>query len=295
MAKQIFIFGLGYIGEAFGVMMAEAGYQIAGTIRTPQRLAHRAAEGWKIYPYQHLAQPMDRAEKSAICEAVGRADIVLSTIALKGGRDPVMADFHSCLLGFSGWAGYLSVTSVYASQSEGWVDEHTPPAPLTDRGKARLAAEQAWSRLPQAEIFRLGGIYGPYRNPFAALKDGTAQIIEKQGQLFNRMHQHDMCRVLKAACTSPRAGRIINLVDGVPAAQGDMIRYAATLLGITPPEPVAFEDAQLSEMGRSFYQTSRSIRSVIINAELGLELAYPDYRSGLDACFEAEITGQKQR
>ncbi len=147
--------------------------------------------------------------------------------------------------------------------------------------------------MPQAEIFRLGGIYGPHRNPFAALKEGTAQIIEKPGQLFNRMHQHDMCRVLASACTSPRAGRIINLVDGVPAAQGDMIRYAAALLGITPPKPVAFEDAKLSEMGKSFYQTSRSIRSVIIRPELGLELAYPDYRCGLDACIKAETDGHK--
>ena len=293
MGKQIFIFGLGYIGDAFAAMMAKAGYEIAGTVRTPQKQSHRAAEGWKIYPYQHTEQPVPQGEYDAICAAVGRADIVLSTIALKGGRDPVMADFQDMLLAYTGWAGYLSVTSVYASQSEGWVDEHTPPAPLTDRGRARLAAEQAWLRLPQAEIFRLGGIYGPHRNPFAALKEGTAQIIEKPGQLFNRMHQHDMCRVLASACTSPRAGRIINLVDGVPAAQGDMIRYAAALLGITPPKPVAFEDAKLSEMGKSFYQTSRSIRSVIIRPELGLELAYPDYRCGLDACIKAETDGHK--
>ncbi|NBX08212.1 MAG: SDR family NAD(P)-dependent oxidoreductase, partial [Proteobacteria bacterium] len=57
--------------------------------------------------------------------------------------------------------------------------------------------------------------------------------------------------------------------------------------------PVAFEDAKLSEMGRSFYQTSRSIRSVIIRPELGLELAYPDYRCGLDACIKAETDGHK--
>ncbi len=139
MGKQIFIFGLGYIGEAFAAMMADAGYEIAGTVRTPQKLSHRAAEGWKIYPYQHTEQPVPQGEYDAICAAVGRADIVLSTIALKGGRDPVMADFQDMLLAYTGWAGYLSVTSVYASQSEGWVDEHTPPAPLTDRGRARLA------------------------------------------------------------------------------------------------------------------------------------------------------------
>ncbi|MEC8744509.1 MAG: 2-dehydropantoate 2-reductase N-terminal domain-containing protein, partial [Pseudomonadota bacterium] len=60
MGKQIFIFGLGYIGEAFAAMMAEAGYEIAGTVRTPQKLSHRAAEGWKIYPYQHTEQPVPK-------------------------------------------------------------------------------------------------------------------------------------------------------------------------------------------------------------------------------------------
>ena len=110
-------------------MMAEAGYEIAGTVRTLQKLSHRAAEGWKIYPISIQNSLCLRANMMQFVH-VGRADIVLSTIALKGGRDPVIVDFQDMLLAYTGWAGYLSVTSVYASQSEGWVDEHTPPAPL---------------------------------------------------------------------------------------------------------------------------------------------------------------------
>jgi len=102
------------------------------------------------------------------------------------------------------------------------------------------------------------------------------------------MHQRDMCRVITAALQQPRSHRIINLVDGTPAAQGDMIRFSASLLGIDPPKPVPFEQAVLSEMGKSFYQTSRRICSAIIGPELGLELNFPDYKSGLTACFEAE-------
>ena len=55
-------------------MMAKAGYEIAGTVRTPQKLSHRTAEGWKIYPYQHTEQPVPQGEYDAICAAVGRAD-----------------------------------------------------------------------------------------------------------------------------------------------------------------------------------------------------------------------------
>ena len=288
MTQNIFIFGLGYIGQAWAEMMAEQGYHITGTTRTPEKLAHRTAQGWQILSYHTQTDAPAHFNRDEIENHIAQADILLSTIALKQGRDPVMADFQQALTSFSGWAGYLSVTSVYASQSAGWVDETTAANPQSDRGRARLAAEQQWLRLPRAEIFRLGGIYGPHRNPFQALREGTAQIIEKEGQLFNRMHQLDMCRVITAAYHSPRPGRIINLVDGAPAAQGDMMRFAAQLVGVAPPAAIPYEQANLSEMGRSFYQTSRRIRSAIIGSELGLELRYPDYKSGLTACLEAE-------
>ena len=288
MAQKIFIFGLGYIGQAWAEMMAEQGYHITGTTRTPEKLVHRTAQGWQILRYHTQTDAPAHFNTDEIENHIAQADILLSTIALKQGRDPVMADFQQALTSFSGWAGYLSVTSVYASQSEGWVDEMTAANPQSDRGRARLAAEQKWLRLPRAEIFRLGGIYGPYRNPFQALREGTAQIIEKEGQLFNRMHQLDMCRVITAAYHSARPGRIINLVDGAPAAQGDMMRFAAQLVGVAPPAAIPYEQANLSEMGRSFYQTSRRIRSAIIGTELGLELRYPDCKSGLTACLEAE-------
>ena len=56
----------------------------------------------------------------------------------------------------------------------------------------------------------------------------------------------------------PRAGRILNLCDHEPAPQGDVIRYAADLLGVAPPTPVAFEDANLSPMARTFYITPQA-------------------------------------
>ncbi len=291
MDGKIFIFGLGYIGEAWAEMMAKEGYHITGTTRTPAKFAKREEQGWNILSYNSPSG----CNRTQIASAIAQADIILSTIGLQENRDPVMADFKAELMAFKGWAGYLSVTSVYASQSEGWVDENTPANPQSKRGRGRLEAEQNWQALAHAEIFRLGGIYGPYRNPFDKIRTGTAQIIEKQGQLFNRMHQHDMCRVIKAATTKPRHKRVINLVDGAPAAQGDMIRFSASLLGIAPPAPIPFEQAQLSEMGRSFYQTSRRIRSVITGPELGVELIYPDYKSGLTASLEAEQHSQKQR
>ena len=89
----------------------------------------------------------------------------------------------------------------------------------------------------------------------------------------------------------PRRGRIINLADEKPAAQGDVVRHAAGLLGVAPPAPQTLEEANLSPMARSFYVSKRKVASKIIGPELGLTLRYPDYASGLAAILEVERTG----
>jgi hypothetical protein len=49
----------------------------------------------------------------------------------------------------------------------------------------------------------------------------------------------------------PRPSLTINLYDDEPASQGEVVRYAASLLGIQPPKPIAFEDAELTPMART--------------------------------------------
>ena len=87
---------------------------------------------------------------------------------------------------------------------------------------------------------------------------------------------------------TPRRGRIINLADNKPAAQGDVVRHAASLLGVEPPQPQSLEEANLSPMARSFYVSRRKVASKVVGPELGLDLLYPDYESGLAAILAEE-------
>ena len=151
-----------------------------------------------------------------------------------------------------------------------------------------VSKQTAYEALIDAEIFRVAGIYGPNRSPFSALRAGRGRIIDKPGHFFNRIHQTDISRIIIAALTKPRPGRIINLCDNKPTAQADVIRYAADLIGVTPPIPVPFEEADLTPMARTFYISRRRVRSVIRSAELGVELLYPNYRSGLRAILAEE-------
>ena len=149
-------------------------------------------------------------------------------------------------------------------------------------------AESGWLALGEeigcpAQVFRLAGIYGPGRSAIDKLKAGTARRIIKPGQVFNRIHVEDIARVLEASMARPHAGAIYNVADDEPAPPEDVITYAAELLGVEPPPEVPFDEADLSPMARSFYGDTRRISNALIKSELGVRLAYPNYREGLKA------------
>ena len=282
MAGTVFIFGLGYVGRTLGHRLAAAGWQVRGTTRTPSRLAAQAEAGWQIHEF---ADDRPLADPDAALDGV---DALITTITAIGGSDPVLDAHGELIADFKGWSGYVSATSVYPDTPDGFCYEDTPTGPATARGRARVEAEQRWLNLLGTEIFRAAGIYGPGRSPFDALRDGTSRIIEHRGQLFNRIHVEDICRVIEAAMAQPRRGRIINLADNKPAPQGDVVRHAAGLIGVEPPQPQSLKEANLSPMARSFYVSRRKVASKVIGPELGLDLLYPDYESGLAAILKAE-------
>ena len=280
--KTAFIFGLGYVGLHLAHQLNLIGWDIVGTSRNPKNITPPEHCNWKILPFD-----VD-GFKQEIEAHLLESQIIISTIAPIKCNDPVLKQYGKILSRFSGWTGYISATSIYPGQAEGWVDETTTPEPATARGRARWTAEQEWDEATAAEIFRVAGIYGPNRSPFAALREGRSRIIDKPGHFFNRIHQDDISRIIIAAMTKPRRHRVINLCDNEPAAQADVIRFAAELIGVTPPVPVPFEEADLTPMARTFYISRRRVRSVVREPELGIDLRYPNYRSGLRAILDAE-------
>jgi nucleoside-diphosphate-sugar epimerase len=183
---------------------------------------------------------------------------------------------------------YLSTIGVYGDHAGGWVDESTPPQSSLDRARMRVAAEQAWTGTAQGDvaILRLAGIYGPGRNALVTLRSGTARRIIKPGQIFNRIHVDDIASAIMAAIHH-QGGGTWNVCDDEPAPPQDVIAYAAQLMGVAPPAEEAFATAEMSAMARSFYASSARVANARLKHELGVELAYPTYRHGLNALWRA--------
>ena len=133
----------------------------------------------------------------------------------------------------------------------------------------------------------MSGIYGPGRNALAARRAGTARRIVKPGQVFNRVHVADISAAIAALLHYEGGSEIWNLSDDEPAPPQDVVTYAASLLGIEPPPEQSLDEADLSAMGRSFYEENKRASNEKIKTRLGLRLSFPTYREGLTALYEA--------
>ncbi|MEN8837803.1 MAG: SDR family oxidoreductase [Celeribacter marinus] len=286
MTGHLFSFGHGYSAQALASRLTTKGWQVSGTTRNAAKRQSFEAAG--VTP---LVLPDDD-----IAPALLEATHLLVSAAPDADGDPMLAQ-HRALLSKAAprlkWIGYLSTTGVYGDHGGAWVNETTPLSPATKRGQMRVEAEAAWAEFCNTHdiplsIFRLAGIYGPGRGPFAKVRAGTARRIIKQGQVFSRTHVADIAQVVEASINRPQCSGVFNVCDDDPAPPQDVIGYAAELLGLPLPPADAFETADMSPMARSFYAESKKVSNDRIKSVLGVKLLYPDYKTGLEALLDAE-------
>lgn len=287
MSKTLLSFGHGFSARALAPLLIQKGWRVIGTTRSTNKAEEIAATG-----VEPLVWP-----GADVTDALAAADAVLISAGPGPDGDPVLAEMRAQIMEAASrldWVGYLSTTGVYGDHAGGWVDETADLTPSTKRGHARVVAEAEWQAIPDLKlhIFRLAGIYGPGRGPFAKVRAGTARRIIKQGQVFSRIHVQDIAQVLEASLAQPNPGAIYNLCDDDPAPPQDVIAYAAELLAVQLPPAVDFETAEMTPMARSFYAESKKVRNDRIKEELGVQLLYPDYRTGLEALLREENRDQ---
>jgi nucleoside-diphosphate-sugar epimerase len=281
--RRLFVFGLGYSAVVLARRLKRQGWRIAGTCREPEKQAQLAAEGIAVQLFDGTRPLVD------FPGALAGTTHLLHSIPPEADGDPVLRHHAADLAALPDvkWAGYLSTTGVYGDRGGDWVDEKSGLHPAGPRGRARVATEQAWLDLIRvgfpAHVFRLAGIYGPGRSALDNVRDGNARRIVKPGQVFSRIHVEDLASVLHASMTQVNRGAIYNVCDDEAAPPQDVIAYACALLEREPPPEIPFAEASktMSEMARSFYAESKPVSNRPIKDELGVKLAYPDYRAGL--------------
>jgi nucleoside-diphosphate-sugar epimerase len=290
---KLFIIGLGYTSLAFARRYRHDFSHIVGTVRSASKAARLACEpplGEAIAARLFHGAEVD----PRIAGELAQAEALLVSAPPDEEGDPTLRDFAGIIAAAPRlrWVGYLSTVGVYGDHGGAWVDEWSPLRPVTARSIRRVAAERAWLALAgrsraAVHVLRLAGIYGPRRNALVNVAEGTARRIVKPGQVFNRIHVDDIATIVAASLASGVASGVFNVSDDEPAPPQDVVAYAAGLLGLPAPVAMAFDEAPLSPMGRSFYGENKRVSNGRVRAELGVRLAYPTYREGLAALAAA--------
>lgn len=290
----LFCFGLGYSASHYVAEFGARFDRIAGTVRTREKAAAIAASRFGNHAVEAFVFDGSAATPE-VTAALMDADALLISVPPREHGDPALAQFAEKIAGAPHLETivYLSTIGVYGNHGGAWVDETTPPAPVSERSRERLAAEQAWSALgahagKAVTILRLAGIYGPGQNALLQVTRGSARRIDKPGQVFNRIHVADIAQAIEAAFERGADGAF-NVTDDEPTPQGTPIAYAAELLGVAAPPAIPFADAakKMTPMGLSFYGESKRVRNAKLKNELGVTLRYPSYREGLRELFSS--------
>lgn len=279
---RMMIFGAGYSGKAIGKLLSGQGASVAGTTRSVEK--GKALEEASIRPFLFDGTSLSEALLAELAETTH----LVQSIAPGSEGDPLIR-----LCGQAGikaimpkleWIAYLSTVGVYGDHHGAWVNEDTELKPVSVRSVERVEAEQAWQvvaardDLPLA-VLRLSGIYGPGRNTFLNLANGTARRLVKKDQVFNRIRVEDIAAATAFLCVPKTAG-IFNVTDDLPSPPQDVVTEAARLMGMEAPPEQPFETADLTPMARSFYDENKRVSNAKIKA-LGFNFQYPNYHMSL--------------
>jgi nucleoside-diphosphate-sugar epimerase len=288
LTMKMVILGAGLSGKAIGRISAPDFETVHGTTRSGESLAAIEAAG--IGPLIFNGTEISPQLKAVLAEATH----LVQSISPDADGDVFLRltpDIRQWMPRLA-WIGYLSTIGVYGDRQGAWVDETAAPTPLSNRSRERVVAENQWLDLGAREnipvaILRLSGIYGPGRNPFVNLANGTARRIVKQNQVFNRIRVEDIGRAT-AFLLGRGEGGVYNVTDSHPSPSQDTVEYAAKLMGMPVPPDILFETAELSPMQRSFYGENKRVSNARMRG-LGFEFRYPDYRMSLDQMWSEGV------
>jgi len=282
------IIGCGYIGRRLATRLQDAGAAVTGVVRSAGSAGELAAQGIAA-----IQCDLDREGLPAGSTA-GRELYYLAPPPGEGVCDTRMQRFLDGLA-HSGQPRrilYISTTGVYGDCRGEWVDESRPPNPQVDRARRRWHAEQLlqdWRARSGGGlvILRVAGIYGPGKLPLARLRMRAPMVAESDAPWTNRIHADDLVSACLAAMRRGVDGQAYNACDGSPGNMTDYFNRVADMAGLERPPTISLQQArqELSAGLLSYLGESRRLSNARLLRDTGLQLRYPDLRSGLPSCF----------
>ena len=277
---NIFCFGFGQVAKNFIKKLIIEKYNINLSVTSRSETSKKFFKGINYNSYLFNSEKFDQN----LVVKLKEADHILVSIPPEKQEDLVVKNFSKFLESSKvKWITYLSATSVYGDHKGKWVNENSKTNPISNKGVARLKAENSWiflekkNKLP-IQIFRLSGIYSNEKNILVRLKSGDVKLINKKNHYFSRIHVDDIANILFKSLLKFKSGEIYNLSDDKPSSSKEITLYGAKMLNIENIEVHEIE----SEMLKNFYNESKKVSNKKVKNYFNYNLMFPTYIEGLN-------------
>ena len=280
---NIFCFGFGQVAKNFIKKLSIEKYNI--NLSTTSR-SKSSKENFKGINYNSYLFNNEKFDQKLVVK-LKEADHILVSIPPRNEEDLVIKNFSEFLKNSKvKWITYLSATSVYGDHKGEWVNENSKTKPISNKGVARLKAENSWAFLEKnnklpVQIFRLSGIYSNEKNILVRLKSGDLKLINKKNHYFSRIHVDDIANILFKSLSKFKSGEIYNLSDDKPSSSKEITLYGAKMLNIENIESIEVHTIK-SEVLKSFYNESKKVSNKKVKNYFNYNLVFPSYIEGLN-------------
>ena len=280
---NIFCFGFGQVAKNFIKKLSIEKYNI--NLSTTSRSAS-SKKNFKGINYNSYLFNSEKFDQNLVVK-LKEADHILVSIPPENQEDLVVKNFSKFLENSKvKWITYLSATSVYGDHKGEWVNENSKTKPISNKGVARLKAENSWSSLEKnnklpVQIFRLSGIYSNEKNILVRLKSGGLKLINKKNHYFSRIHVEDIANILFKSLLKFKSGEIYNLSDDKPSSSKEITLYGSKLLNIEDIEKIEVNEIK-SEILKNFYNESKKVSNKKVKNYFNYSFKFPSYIEGLN-------------
>ena len=247
--KKVSIIGLGWLGEATGMLLQAQGYQVLGSSTRSEKVGLLREKGLDAV---HFA--LDPDPKGIDYQRLFESEILVVTLpprSRQGDGEAYLQQLASLRDLITGTEVkqvlFISSTGIYPNENkavpytEEEVSESTAGNTILYRAEALMGTSSRYDLI----VLRMGGLMGADRIP-GTYFSGREQVVGHTR--VNFIHQTDAARMIAWVINQGRWNQTFNGVAPEHPLRREVYQHYASALGI--PLPASFQEATDVEVGR---------------------------------------------
>ncbi|MBT1451124.1 SDR family oxidoreductase [Glaciecola sp. XM2] len=271
---QASIIGLGWLGLPLARNIQDAGGDVIGTTRTPEKRQRLEQEGFKALLFDVFDDAIAEQLPAAFFEnrqliiniAPGRRNI-----EAKRYIDAISSLISHAFTHGASHLTFVSTTSVFGEQ-HGVLNESSPVMPVSNSAIAHSQLEQYLLNVftDKSCVIRLAGLIGPQADIQASdIRHPVTSLVKREeitggNAVVNLVHQFDAIQCIFSIMKHKHVGKIFHACATDHPTRKDYYTWAAQQMGLSSPKFINDGDT-----ASKIIDASESFKS------LGVTLRYP--------------------